>query len=120
MDKKKVLIVEDDIIIQKLIQLRLIHLGYDVCGMAETSPDAISIAHNTNPDFILMDINLDGKIDGVETARLIKAYLNSRIIFLTGLTDDGVIDRVKDIHPDGYILKPFSDNDLRIALELAK
>jgi len=115
----KVLIVEDDAIIQKLIEYRLKALGYPVCGKADSGEDAVFCAKNTSPDVILMDIKLKGTIDGIEAAKIIRTSLNPLIIFLTSFTDDAVIQRVKDVHPDGFIEKPFSDTDLRVALTLA-
>jgi len=115
----KVLIVEDDEIIQKLIEYRLIALGYHVCGKAETGEGAIYSAMNMNPDVILMDIYLKGPLDGIDAAKIIRKSSSSRIIFLTAFTDDALIQRAKDVQPEGFIEKPFSDTDLRVALTLA-
>jgi len=120
MDNKNVLIVEDDPIIQHLIQICLKNLGYEVCGTAGTGDEAVVAAQKTTPDFVLMDINLSGRIDGIDAAKEIKAHSEARIIFLTAFSDEKIIERAKEIHPAGFILKPFSNNDLRIALELAK
>ncbi len=120
MDKKNVLIVEDDLIIQHLIQICLKNLGYEVCGTAGSGDEAVAAAQKTTPDFVLMDISLSGRIDGIDAAREIKAHSEARIIFLTAFSDEKIIERAKEIHPAGFILKPFSNNDLRIALELAK
>jgi len=120
MDKKKVMIVEDDIIIQKLIQICLNNLGYEVCGNAASGDEAVLYAQQTKPDFVLMDISLSGRIDGIDAAREIKAQSDAKIIFLTAFSDEKIVERAKEIHPAGFILKPFSTNDLRITLELAK
>ena len=120
MDKKNVLIVEDDLIIQHLIQICLKNLGYEVCGTAGTGDEAVASAQKTKPDYVLMDINLSGRIDGIEAAREIKAHSDARIIFLTAFSDEKIIDRAKEIHPAGFILKPFTNDTLRVALELAK
>ena len=117
---KNVLIVEDDPIIQHLIQIILKNLGYEVCGTAGTGDEAVASAQKTKPDFVLMDINLSGKIDGIDAAREIKAHSDARIIFLTAFSDEKIIERAKEIHPAGFILKPFTNNDLRVTLELAK
>ena len=115
----KVLIVEDDEIIQNLIEYRLNALGYHVCGKAETGEGAILSAMNMNPDVILMDIHLKGTLDGIDAAKIIRKSSSPRIIFLTAFTDDAVIQRAKEVHPEGFIEKPFSDTDLRVALALA-
>lgn len=119
MDKKKVLIVEDDLIIQRLIQICLNNLGYEVCGTAGTGEEAVASAQKIKPDFVLMDINLSGRIDGIDAAREIKAHSDARIIFLTAFSDEKIIERAKEIQPAGFILKPFTNNDLRVTLELA-
>jgi two-component system, response regulator PdtaR len=115
----KVLIVEDDEIIQKLIEYRLHALGYTVCGKADTGEGAIFSAMHTKPDVILMDINLKGTVDGIDAAKIIRKSLSPSIIFLTAFTDDSIIQRVKEVHPEGFIEKPFNDTDLRVALTLA-
>jgi len=120
MEKKNVLIADDDEIIRGLLRLRLKGLGYDVCAIAENGEDAVKRALETNPDFVFMDISMPGKIDGVTAAQEIKAHSNSKIIFLTAHSADEILDRVKSIKPVWFILKPFSDKDLRVALELAK
>lgn len=115
----KVLVVEDDAIIEKLIESRLHALGYTVCGNAETAESAIFCAVSQNPDVILMDIQLKGTLDGIDAAKIIRKSLSPHIIFLTGLTSPDIIRRAKEVHPDGFIQKPFSDTDLRVALTLA-
>lgn len=115
----KVLIVEDDEIIQKLIEYRLHAPGYTVCGKADTGEGAIFSAMHTKPDVILMDINLKGTFDGIDAAKIIRKSLSPSIIFLTAFTDDSIIQRVKEVHPEGFIEKPFNDTDLRVALTLA-
>jgi len=120
MDNKNVLIVGDDLIIQHPIQICLKNLGYEVCGTAVTGEKAVASAQKIKPDSVLMDINLSGKIDGIDAAREIKAHSDARIIFLTAFSDEKIIERAKEIQPAGFILKPFSNDTLRVTLELAK
>jgi DNA-binding NarL/FixJ family response regulator len=101
-----ILIVEDDLIIQKLIEYRLNELGYPVCGKADTGEGAIFCAMNMKPDAILMDIHLKGTVDGIDAAKIIRKSLSSRIIFLTAFTDNAVIQRAKEVHPEGFIKNP--------------
>jgi two-component system, response regulator PdtaR len=115
----KVLVVEDDVVIEKLIESRLHALGYTVCGNADTAEGALFCAMSLSPDVILMDIHLKGTLDGIDAARIIRKSLPPRIIFLTGLTSPDILQRAKEVHPDGFIEKPFTDTDLRIALTLA-
>jgi two-component system, response regulator PdtaR len=115
----KILIVEDDIIISQIIELQLKKLGYFVCGIAANGQDAITLTNKANPDAILMDIFLEGKMDGIEAAKIIKEKFNIPIIFLTAYSDDKVLERIRTIQSAHYVLKPFTNDDLRIALKLS-
>jgi len=118
MTKIKVLIVEDDAVIASIEKWRLLKLGYELCGSAENGADALSSVEKMKPDIVLMDIALKGEIDGIETAGRIKKEYNIPVIFVSSNTDDATLSRVKAVRPDGFIIKPFDDDDLRIAIEL--
>ncbi len=120
-DKKmKVLIVDDDEIIRNLLQLRLKLLGYETCLMAESGDDAVKLSEKLKPDLVFMDIKMPGKLDGINAAREIKAHSNSQIIFLSGYSDQEILDRAKEIQPAGFIIKPFTDTVLRVTLNFLK
>ena len=119
MSGEKILIVEDDDIIARVEDWRLKNLGYTVCGRATNGADAIELVANKKPDVVLMDINIKGEIDGIETARMIKKEFNIPVIYVTSHSDGTTLIRAKETKPDGFILKPFEDNDLRIAIQLA-
>jgi len=116
----KIMIVDDDQIIRDILQVRLKILGHDTCLMAEDGDEAVRLARETKPDIIFMDISMPGKKDGIAAAREITSEMNSRIIFITGHSDPELIDRAKEVRPSGYILKPFTEADIRIALALLK
>jgi CheY-like chemotaxis protein len=116
---KKVLIVEDDEIIRQLLEWRLNSLGYSVCGKAATAEEAIICAKEKKPDVVIMDIHLTGQIDGIDAAVAIKKMYPLPVIFLTAYSNEEDLERAKMVPPDGYILKPFNDTDLRVALTLA-
>jgi DNA-binding response OmpR family regulator len=118
-ETNKILIIEDDEIISQLIEWRLKKLGFTVSGKAATGKDAITLTEETSPDAILMDIALKGDMDGIETAKIIKEKFNIPIIFLTASSDDKTLSRVIPFQPAQYLLKPFNDDDLRIALWLS-
>jgi CheY-like chemotaxis protein len=115
----KILIVEDDVIISQIIELQLKKLGYSVIGKAANGQDAITLTNKTNPDAILMDIFLEGEMDGIEATKIIKEKFNIPIIFLTAYSDDKVLERIRTIQSAHYVLKPFTNDDLRIALKLS-
>jgi CheY-like chemotaxis protein len=118
MANPKVLIVEDDRLIAHIEQWRLSKLGYDVCGSAGTGIEALNCVAKMRPDIILMDISLEGEMDGIETARQIKKDFNIPVIFVSAHVDGATIERARAIHPEGFIQKPFNDDDLRVAIEL--
>lgn len=119
MSGEKILLVEDDDIIARVEDWRLKNLGYLVCGRATNSDDALKLVASTHPDIVLMDINIKGNIDGIETTKLIKKEFNIPVIYVTSHSDGATLERAKETKPDGFILKPFEDNDLRVAIELA-
>ena len=119
MPNPQILIVEDDRVIAKVAQWRLNKLGFDVCGKAGTGQEALELVVEKQPDLILMDINLSGDIDGIDVAKRIKKDFNIPVIFVTSHSDGDTLQRAKEIQPDGFIRKPFTDDDLRIAIEMA-
>ncbi len=119
MNKGRVLVVEDDKIIALEIKERLADFGYDVIAMVKTGYLAIEQAIINKPDLILMDISLEGEIDGIVTAERIRKVIDIPIIYLTALVDEETIDRAKFTTPYGYIVKPLEDRDLRSAVEIA-
>ncbi|MDG6257594.1 MAG: response regulator [Methanomicrobiaceae archaeon] len=119
MTAKRIMVVEDDVIIASLIENRLKKLGYEVCGICDAGEDAIVNAAEHRPDLVLMDIRLRGAIDGIDAAGEIRSDIGIPCIFLTSYSDRDTIERAKAIRPEGFILKPFTDDALRSAIEIA-
>jgi two-component system, response regulator PdtaR len=119
MSGEKILLVEDDDVIARVAEWRLKNLGYTLCGRATTGAEAMEIVVRNKPDIVLMDINIRGEIDGIETAKMIKKGFNIPVIYVTSHSDGPTLERAKETKPDGFIVKPFEDNDLRVAIELA-
>jgi DNA-binding LytR/AlgR family response regulator len=117
MEKKRIFIVEDDPIIASDLEGILIDLGYEVCGMSHQPFEAKKKIEQLIPDLLLLDINLNSEIDGIDLATLIK-NLNIGIIFISAFTDKKTVDRVKEIQPLGYIIKPFNEKEIAITIEL--
>lgn len=115
----KILVVEDEMIIAAKISLQLTSLGYEVDGILPRGEEAILHVKENNVDIILLDINLKGNIDGIETARQIKLQSNIPIIYLTANEDEATFNRAKTTRPAGFISKPFKQLDLQRAIELA-
>jgi two-component system, response regulator PdtaR len=119
----RIFIVEDNPVINDLISWRLTELGFLVIGSAEDHPDAIEklekLPLEELPDLVLMDINLPGETDGIITAIEIQERYDIPIVFISSIMDDSVIERAKQAKPRGYIVKPFTDNQLRVTIEMA-
>ncbi len=118
MNKIKIAIVEDEIIIAKTIVLALEKLGYECIGTAGKYNEAITMIAQKTPDLVLLDINLGTKKDGIDLAFEIKERFNTPIIFLTANSDPATITRAKEINPLAFLVKPFSQHDLFSAIEI--
>ncbi|MEA5601481.1 ATP-binding protein [Nostoc sp. UHCC 0252] len=118
MGQARILIVEDEVIVARTIASQLSQLGYIVTGTASSGKVAITKALETNPELVLMDIILKGEMDGIVTASKIREQLDIPVIFLTAYGDDHTLERAKITQPFGYIVKPFTIKDLRIAIEI--
>jgi len=115
----KILIVEDEIIIAKEIQNSLRGLGYPSSTIVKSGEEAIKRAQEIHPDLILMDIMLQGHIDGIQAAEHIRDRVDVPIIYLTAYSDDKTLERAKKTEPSGYILKPFEETELRTTIKMA-
>lgn len=119
MHKRKILVVEDEMIVAEDIKRTLVKLGYSVSAVVNTGRMAIRKAKKDKPDLVLMDIVLDDGIDGIEAAEQIRAKSNIPIVFLTAYADRATLERAKITEPYGYIVKPFSDKELHSTIEIA-
>lgn len=109
---KKILIVEDEIIVAMEIEFALKSKGYSVIGKAPTSEKAIELAQKFLPDVILMDVNIKGNSDGIGTSREILKHYQPAIIFISAYTDSETINKMKTIQPHYFLPKPYSQNEL--------
>ena len=119
MNPTAILIVEDEFILANDLALRLQDLGYAVVGVAATGADAVALADRQHPNLVLMDIHLQGPLDGVDAALEIRRRQRLPVVFLTAYADDDTLQRAKLAEPFGYILKPFEDRELRTLIEIA-
>lgn len=119
MEKVLILIVEDEPIIGKDIQTLLQSLGYEVSEVISTGEEAIVKAVELQPDLILMDIALPGKIDGIAAVKKIKEEIDVPIIYLTAHTEENTFDRARETEPYGYLVKPVGKSDFFTAIETA-
>lgn len=117
--KARILIVEDEQIVALDIRSRLERLGYQVVEVASSGGEAIRKATELRPDLVLMDIRLQGEMDGVTAAGHIMEELDIPVVYLTAFADDATLSRATMTGPAGYVLKPFEDRRLEIAVEVA-
>ncbi|MBD3414119.1 MAG: response regulator [Candidatus Aminicenantes bacterium] len=114
-----IMVVDDEATITTQLEERLASLGYKVVASASSGLEAVQKAKETKPDIILMDIVMPGKMDGIKAAEQIKKECNIPVVFLTAYGDDQFIQRAKSVEPLGYIIKPYNENELKAAIEIA-
>jgi hypothetical protein len=115
----QILVVEDEIVIARDIEGCLENLGYSVADVVASGAEAIKRASELRPDLVLMDIRLDGDMDGIQAAEQIWGHFQIPIIYLTGFSDKNTLERAKITQPFGYILKPVEEQELYVAIETA-
>ncbi len=114
----KVVIIEDDPTSAKIIELTLQKLKYNIIGIARTGEEGYDLALSSDPDIILMDINLPGEWDGITTTERIKKVRDIPVIYITANSEDTTLNRAVSTEPIGYLLKPYSRDHLRTIIEL--
>lgn len=115
--RKTVMIVEDDLILNLLYESYLEKLGYDAEGELVYGKTAIEVAQKIKPDLILMDISLEGDIDGIEAMREIRKFSEVPVIYITGNSDPHHVQRAKETGYLDYLVKPIEFNDLKESIE---
>lgn len=119
MSSARILIVEDDRVVARDIAQQMSRCGHVVIGSVATGEEAITLAARERPDLVLMDVRLEGELDGIDTARHLHESLNLPVVFLTAYADEETVQRATVTEPFGYVLKPFDDLQLRTVVEMA-
>ncbi|PTX14488.1 LytTR family two component transcriptional regulator [Pontibacter mucosus] len=119
MAKVRLLIAEDDVVIAQNLAFSLEELGYEVCAMVSSGEELLLEVHRHNPDLIILDITLEGKLDGIDTAAILSRSSKIPFIFMTALSDKETIDRAKQTSPHAYLVKPFDIRTLQSSIEVA-
>ncbi|MDB6062348.1 MAG: multi-sensor hybrid histidine kinase [Verrucomicrobiaceae bacterium] len=119
MSATKVLVVEDERIVALNLQQRLVKLGYDVPVICASGAQALNNVEHGQPDIVLMDINIEGDFDGIETAARIGETADTPVVFLTAYSEEATLMRARATKPYGYLLKPFSERELHATIQMA-
>ena len=119
MRPSRILIVEDDRVVARDIQDHLTRIGHAVVGLAARGEDALPLAIQSQPDLVLMDIRLEGEVDGIDAAQQIRDCCRIPVVYLTAYADDQTLQRAGVTEPFGYLLKPYEDSQLRTTIEMA-
>lgn len=119
MSQARIFIVEDDDIIARTTEWRIRKMGHEFSGRAANGKEALEMIERIRPDIVLMDISLNSEPDGIAVADELRKKQDLAIVYLTSHMEDEVLARAKLTHPNAYLVKPFDDKDLRVALELA-
>jgi PAS domain S-box-containing protein len=119
MSQTTILIVEDEAIVAADLEGKLQRLGYEVAGITAEGEEAVNLVRRLRPQLVLMDIRLEGTMDGIEAAEAIRCRDDVPVIYLTAHSDNATLARAKLTEPFGYLLKPFDERDLATQIELA-
>ena len=119
MKSKKILIVEDDIMLSTVFMMFLKDLGYELIGIIKDGKQAIEKCKEILPDLILMDIHLPGEIDGIRTAEIIHQTYDIPIVYISGDTEESTVKRAIQSNSYGYLVKPIHKTSLGITIELS-
>jgi len=117
--KARIMVVEDDRIVARDIREQLGRIGHSVIAVTHSGEAAVDLAVAEKPDLVLMDVRLDGRMDGIDAAELIRTRCQIPVVFLTAYADDETVRRASRAEPFGYLLKPFEDLHLRSVIAMA-
>lgn len=115
----KIGILDDEVVICETLNKYLLELGYEVPDYAMTYDQGVKLIEDESPDLMLLDINIGGEKTGIDVATFIRKYHDIPLVFVSSYSDQATIESAKTIQPNGYLVKPFSKEDLFVAIEVA-
>ncbi|MCF7794653.1 MAG: response regulator [Candidatus Cloacimonetes bacterium] len=119
MAKKRILIVEDEMMIAEVVKTYLLKDRYEIIDIIDSGEKCLEIVEETNPDLVIMDIMLAGEMTGVEAAKIVHEKFGTAILFLTAYADEETLEGAIDSDPYGYLVKPVREKDVRAAVKMA-
>jgi len=117
--QKRILIVEDEMIIAEDIKRSLLNYDYGITDKVTSGAKALASIKKDQPDLILMDIKIEGELDGIDTTSKIAQYFTIPVVYLTANADQATLERAKNTNPYGYLVKPFEEIDLNATIQIA-
>ena len=117
--KIKILIAEDEAISALSMQRALTRSGYDICALVSTGEEAVAAITRQKPDLVILDVLLNGRLNGLEAAMEIRSRSNIPIVFVTGYEEGMLIEQIKSVPSSTYLIKPITPNDLESAISQA-
>lgn len=114
-----ILVVEDESVVATSLVSSLAKLGYPLAGVAATGEEAVALAGTMGPGLVLMDIHLRGHMDGIHAAQQIQEKLFIPVVYLTACSDEPTLERARVTQPFGYVLKPYEDREIEVAIQIA-
>src|SRR5918998_310177 len=112
------MVVEDERVVALHLKQQLVRLGYRVPVMATSGERALQQLQTSRPDVVLMDVHLEGELDGIETAQQIPNELQIPVIYLTAYSEEATLERARETRPYGYLIKPFSERELHASIQM--
>ncbi|MBV8810289.1 MAG: response regulator [Acidobacteriaceae bacterium] len=117
--KARILIVEDEPLNARILEFQLTRLGYSIVAVVASGEEAVKLATTGRPDIVLMDVQLEGAMDGVEAATLIRRCMGIPVVYLTGNSDEQTMERARATDAFAYLHKPFQEGDVHSTLQMA-
>src|SRR5580704_5055238 len=114
-----IIVVEDERIVALHLKQQLSKLGYNVAAVVASSNEALHKISEVRPDLVLMDIHIEGDIDGIETTMRIPAEYRIPVIYLSAYSEEATLERARSSKPYGFLVKPFSERELHVSIEMA-
>ena len=118
MTRTRVMVVEDERIVALNLQRRLTKLGYEISSVVTSGSEALRHINQDRPDIVLMDVNIEGDIDGIETASRIPEEYNLPVVYLTAYSEEATLQRARTTQPYGFLLKPISERELHATIQM--
>lgn len=118
-ERTRLLVVEDEAVVRMDIEARVKKMGYEVVGSVPDGESAVKLAETKEPDLVLMDIRLHGRISGIMASQTIRERFQIPIVYVTAYADDDTFKQAKNTHPYAYVIKPFTDRELSTSIEIA-